>query len=340
LLLYRSGDTVAVAAGIVSMAVGISVTGLPVMMGWAEEVLSAVEERPEERPVESPEERPLERPLEGRPLEKRPLEGRPLEAGPVAVTELSEVGVADVLPEFNGTPVVGDTNPVSLLDADAVQTEELSVPNVSETDPAAVVVDSMGRPELSRVALGDCEDDGVIWPMGVTEGLSVAVPRGRVMALWRDRDELCVELADDGDSEATEVPVGAELGEPLGVTLPRPVDTKLSELKGSASIVELLAVERLEVVGEGSSPVPAEVSAKVPAGSLPTDENCRGAFAARVHRRGPASAAAASDKAPNIIVVIRILVVLGCGVLVVRSGKEKKSSRFCGGPAREEKRVK
>jgi hypothetical protein len=337
--LYNSGDTVAVDTGVVSMTVGISVRGVPVMMGWTDEELSTLEE---ELPT---------------------LEERPVEAGPVEVAEPSRVDVADVLPEFDGTPMVEETGPDSLLDTDAGQADELLAPEVSEPDPVAAD-DSVERPELSPVAVDSWEDDGAIWSMGVTVGLSVADPKDRVMALWRDCEELCVELADDRLSEAAEVTessvsvlVGVELSESVGVALSRPVDAKLSELMGFASAVELSAVDTV-VVSESSNPVSDElgiseaarvsawfsspVSVKASAGSPPsTDENCRGALAARVHRRGPASAAAASDKAPYISVVIRILVLCGYGVLALRTEKnESKSSRFCGGPARKKKRVK
>jgi hypothetical protein len=331
--LYNSGETVAVDDGVVSMIVGISVRGVPVMVGRADEEPSTLEE---ELPT---------------------LEERRVEVGPVAVAEPSRVDVADVLPEFDGTPVVEETSPDSLPDADAVQADSLPVPEVPEPDPGAAV-DSVERPELCSVAVDSWEDDGVIWSMGVTVGLSVADPRDRVMALWRDFAELWVELADDVVSEMAEVTessvsvlVGAELSELVGAALPKPVDTKLPELRGFASIVELSAVDAV-VLREESNPVSDElgtsevalVSVKVSAGSPPSaDENCRGALAARVHRRGPASAAAASDKAPYISVVIRILVLRGYGVfLVLRSGKkEDKSSRFRGGgPAQKVKKIK
>jgi hypothetical protein len=329
LLLYKSGEIVAVDAGVVSMIVGISVRGVPVMVGRADEEPSTLEE---ELPT---------------------LEERRVEVGPVAVAEPSRVDVADVLPEFDGTPVVEETSPDSLPDADAVQADSLPVPEVPEPDPGAAV-DSVERPELCSVAVDSWEDDGVIWSMGVTVGLSVADPRDRVMALWRDFAELWVELADDVVSEMAEVTessvsvlVGAELSELVGAALPRPVDTKLPELRGFASIVELSAVDRV-VLRESGNPVPDELgtsevalvsaedasrvsawfsspaSAKVFAGSPPSvDENCRGALAARVHRRGPASAAAASDKAPYINVVIRILVLRGYGVFLVLRGEKK-----------------
>jgi hypothetical protein len=205
------------------------------------------------------------------------------------------------------------------------------------------------RPELP-VAVDEEDDDAAgIELMGVTTGLEVGDPiRGSVMALWRGSevlgdvvDDWVVDnwvvdnwVVDDWVPElaisAVSVLVNVELSELEGGTPLVPVDFGSCELAASAdpelaSIVEVANVELsavdVVVVSESS-----DVSVELPG----PDSACRGILAACARRhgrllRGPASTAAASDRACIMSVVVRILAVLGCGdgVLVVVVKVEK-----------------
>ncbi len=222
------------------------------------------------------------------------------------------------------TAVVNDT-PVDVVEprvvGNALDVNEPPTAEASELDVTLVKLPAAEEVELSSVTVDERDDvNDESWLMAVTTGLLAVVvdPRsGIVMALWRATDEVDVLVVDDGVLALVVLEVVVELGEvTAGSTLPEVVDVRLSVSEEQSDSVVSPAVVVLvtddtavtptaPVVEDGRSvevlPVPTSACLRAL-----TASGAAGPQARERRRKGPASAAAASDRAYTINVA-RIL---------------------------------
>ena len=237
---------------------------------------------------------------------------------PVEVDESLKVGtplkVDDSPKDEDDTPVV--TAEPRVVGSSVEAAEPLMV-KVCELDSVTEEVVMLEMVEVSSVAVddGDNDDEDEISLMGVTTGLGgvevVVLTRESVRMLWRDGntvEEAAEAVVDDEDVEMAVsedvVADAVELGVTTGSTLPAPVDTRLvvSEQRDS----ELSSVAVVDVAVADKSVVGLSVAdTRLVALTPVLIAACLGALAALAagpqgrerFLRGPASAAAASDKA-------------------------------------------
>lgn len=257
------------------------------------------------------------------------LRENPVEPGsPVLVAEPRLVGSAV---EFEKTSEVDEAKP------DPVPRTSVPV--------TVLVLDS--RPVFSESMNDEEDDDASVSELkGLTTGLPVVVlTREDSTALWRsvpvdvDVSKLSegkISVLEDTGSaeEVVEVTnVEASTGERLDVDDDNDDPEKVGMSEHSASVSVAIVVDSVAVA----------LSVVLLSDPSEPDSSCLGSLPACARRhgrflRGPASAGATSNRACNIIVVIRILAVSpSLGFLKTRIEKERNRQDCRGGPARDKK---